>query len=333
MDRYFTEVQIDDFGWRMSYRDKLMLIGSCFAENIGEKLQRFKFQVGLNPFGIVYNPLSVCKSIRRLLEGKVYREEDLFEHNGIWGSFDHHGRFSSVLPGETLDKINRQMQVSREFLREAAYLVITFGTAWAYELKKTGELVSNCHKFPASDFKRFRLSPGEIVDEFRDLLSELWKFNSDLKILFSVSPVRHWKDGAVGNQLSKASLLLAVDRLVTGFGHERCAYFPSYEIMMDELRDYRFYAPDLVHISPVAVDHIWDKFSRAMIAEESLRLTKDVLKIVKASEHKVFNPRSEEYRKFLLYNLEEIGKLTINFPYLNLENEKRHFENELHGTQ
>ncbi|MCW0483400.1 GSCFA domain-containing protein [Gaoshiqia sediminis] len=333
MDRYFTKVEIPDIGWRIGYQDKLMLIGSCFAENIGEKLQRLKFQVDLNPFGILYNPMSVCKSIRRLISGQVYQKEDLFELNGIWGSFAHHGQFSSQSPTETLENINHQLQTSHQFLKEAHYLIITFGTAWVYELKETGEVVSNCHKFPADNFKRFRLSPGEIVDEFRDLLSELWKFNSHLRILFSVSPIRHWKDGATGNQLSKATLLLAIDRLICGFGKERCAYCPSYEIVMDELRDYRFYAPDLLHISPVAVDHIWDRFSQLMIDKPSLKLTNYIMKIIRASEHKVFHPNSDEHIKFLLYNLNEIEKLTINFPYLNFENEKRHFEEELRGSQ
>ena len=196
-------------------------------------------------------------------------------------------------------------------------------------MKATGEIVSNCHKFPESDFKRFRLTPGEIVDVYRELLSDLWIFNSNLKIVFTVSPIRHWKDGANGNQLSKAVLLLAADRLVTGFGNEHCAYFPSYEIVMDELRDYRFYAPDLMHLTQVAIDHIWDRLSRSMIAEDSLRLSKSIMKIVKAREHRPFTPDSDAYQYFLLKNLNEINELTISFPYINLEEEKSFFEQEL----
>ncbi len=329
MDKYFTQVKIDDPGWRITYKDKLMMMGSCFAENIGERFQQLKFQVDLNPFGIIYNPLSVDRSLRRLLSEKPYTKEDLFELQGIWGSFDHHSRFSATSAEEALEKMNSRLEQSRVFLRDAGYLFITFGTAWIYELKATGQIVSNCHKFPESDFKRFRLTAGEIVDVYRNLLSALWIFNSNLKIVFTVSPVRHWKDGATGNQLSKSVLLLATDRLVTGFGNEHCAYFPSYEIVMDELRDYRFYAADLLHLNQVAIDHIWDKFSRSMIAEDSLRLSKSIMKIVKAKEHRPFNPDADAYKYFLMNNMNEINELTITFPYINMEDEKMFFEHEL----
>jgi hypothetical protein len=329
MDKYFTQVKIDDTGWRISYKDKLMMVGSCFSENIGEKFQQLKFQVDLNPFGIVYNPLSVAKSLRRLLLEKPYTKEDLFEHQGIWGSFDHHSRFSATSAEEALEKINTRLEQSRIFLQDTSYLFITLGTAWIYELKATGMIVSNCHKFPESDFRRFRLTAGEIVDVYRDLLLALWAFNPNLNIVFTVSPVRHWKDGATGNQLSKSVLLLAVDRLITGFGNEHCAYFPAYEIMMDELRDYRFYAADLLHPNQVAIDHIWDKFSRSMIAGDSLLLSKSIMKIVKAKEHRPFNPDLDAYKYFLLNNLNEINELTITFPYINMEDEKKFFEHEL----
>lgn len=333
MDQYFTKVDIEDNGWRIGYPDKVMLMGSCFTDNIGEKLQKLKFQVDINPFGIIYNPLSISKSIRILLSDKIYGQGDLFEHNGIWGSFDHHGQFSATSPDVALDNINQRLQASRQFLKETRYLVITLGTSWVYERKETGETVSNCHKFPSDIFTRYRLTPGEIVAEFRDLLTHLWKFNSDLRILFTVSPIRHWKDGATGNQLSKATLLLAIDRLTTGFGKEHCSYFPAYEIMMDELRDYRFYAPDLLHPNPIAIDHIWNRFGHLFFEKGTLNLSEKIMKIIKASEHKAFHPNTEQYKKFLLYNLKEIGELTINFPYLNFKNEKNHFEKELRISQ
>lgn len=333
MNQYFTEVKVDDPGWRIEHQQKLMMVGSCFTENIGHRLQRFKFKVDLNPFGILYNPESIAKSLRALLDGKEYAQSDLIEHDGVWHSFDHHSRFSSKSAVEVLDGINAQVRDSRQHLKESSYLILSFGTAWVYELKKTGETVSNCHKLPASDFKRLRLTPGEIVEDYRELISALWKFNSNLKILFTVSPVRHWKDGAVENQLSKATLLLAVDRLIKGFGPEQCAYFPSYEIVMDELRDYRFYAPDMLHVNEQTVDHIWEKFSQVMLSNESLEINKQVLKIVKASEHRSFNPGTEKHKEFLFYNLKEIDRLMKNFPFLNLKEEKKHFELELNGYQ
>ena len=333
MNQYFTAVAINDIGWKIDHHQKLMMAGSCFTENIGSRMLRLKYQVDLNPFGILYNPWSIAKSLRLLMEEKTYTEADLFERDGLWYSFDHHSRFSSHSLQKVLDRINTQIQFSAEHLKESTYLILSFGTAWVYELKRTGEIVSNCHKLQASEFKRFRLSPGEIADDYRELISALFKFNSNLRILFTVSPIRHWKDGAVENQLSKATLLLAIDRLKKGFGEDRIAYFPSYEIVMDELRDYRFYADDMLHISDIAVDHIWQKFSAVMISRESLEINKKVLKIVKAIEHRPMNPGTENHKKFLFYNLKEIEHLMKIFPFLNFRNEKKHFELELNGYQ
>lgn len=333
MNQYYTAVSIKDLGWKIDHQSKLMLVGSCFAENIGQRMLQLKFQVDLNPFGTLYNPQSIAKSLRLLMDGKTYTQADLVEHDGVWHSFDHHSRFSSTNQQQTLDGINEQLSRSAKHLKESEFLILSLGTAWIFELKRTGQIVSNCHKLPATGFKRLRLTPGEIVEEYRELILALWRFNPKLKILFTVSPIRHWKDGAVENQLSKASLLLAVDRLITGFGEEQCAYFPSYEIVMDELRDYRFYAPDMLHISEQAVDHIWQKFSSKMIAEESLRLTGQVLKIVKAMEHRPYQKTSKAYENFLLYNLKEINNLLKTFPFLNLGIEKKHFELELNGYQ
>ncbi|MGQ7868346.1 GSCFA domain-containing protein [Sunxiuqinia sp. sy24] len=333
MNQYFTEVKIKDLGWEIDHQSKLMMAGSCFTENIGRQMQRLKFQVDINPFGILYNPQSLAKSLRLLMDAKKYTADDLFEHQGVWHSFDHHSRFSSSDQQQALEGINRQMAQSAAHLKTSDFLILSMGTAWIYELKRTGEIVSNCHKLPAADFKRLRLTPGEIVEEYRELILALWKFNPKLKILFTVSPIRHWKDGAVENQLSKATLLLAIDRLITGFGEEQCAYFPSYEIVMDELRDYRFYAPDMLHISDQAVAHIWQRFASKLLSKESLEINKKVLKIVKAREHRPQNTDSQAYEKFLLYNLNEINNLLKFFPFLNLESEKKYFELELNGYQ
>jgi len=333
MNQYYTEVSIKDLGWRINHRSKLMLIGSCFSENIGLRMQRLKFQVDLNPFGILYNPRSVARSLRLLMDGKKYTKADLFEHDGVWHSFDHHSRFSSTNLQQALDGMNERLNLSAQHLKESELLILSLGTAWVFELKSSGQIVSNCHKLPAAAFNRLRMTPGDIVEEYRELILALWKFNPKLKILFTVSPIRHWKDGAVENQLSKASLLLAVHQLIKGFGEEQCAYFPSYEIVMDELRDYRFYAPDMLHVSEQAVDHIWKKFSAKMIAGESLKLADQVLKIVKAAEHRPQRKATKAYENFLLYNLNEINNLLKTFPFLNLGNEKKHFELELNGYQ
>lgn len=330
---FFTEIQIPEFPWKIDYSKKVMLMGSCFSENIGQKLLDRKFQVDMNPFGILYNPESIANGLKILLEGRTFTGEDLFQGQGLWNSFYHHSRFSDADQKTALDKINERIAFSADFLRKADFLIITFGTAWVYEYKKTGKIVSNCHKVPATEFKRFRLGVYEITEVWKDLLEAVWKFNSNLKVVFTVSPIRHRKDGAVENQVSKATLLLAVDRLKTGFGELNCTYFPSYEIMIDELRDYRFYADDMLHLSQVAIDYIYDRFGRVMISKESLSVSEKVIKIGKSLSHRIVNTGSSAHLKFLESTLQELNKLTITFPYLNFSEEKASIRTELSGLR
>jgi len=326
---FFTEIQIPEFPLKMDYSKSMMLMGSCFTENIGQKLFDLKFRIDMNPFGILYNPESIANSLKIVLEKRIFTENDLFNDQGLWNSFYHHSRFSDADSRAALEKINNRISSSSEFLKTADFLVITFGTAWVYELKKNGQVVSNCHKIPAADFKRFRLGVSEITETWRELLEQLWQFNPNLKLIFTVSPIRHWKDGAVENQLSKATLLLAIDQLIRGFGDHHCHYFPAYEIMMDELRDYRFYAEDMLHVSPVAIDFIFDRFSKVAITNDSLAVSKEVLKIVKAMSHRPFNPNSIEYENFLRSNLSEIFRLESRFSFLDMSKEKEYFNQEL----
>ena len=325
MNQYFTTVDIPDNGWNIGYKDRLMLIGSCFTENIGEKFNLMKFNTDINPFGIIYNPSSIAKSLNRLIGGELYSSGNLIEHQEIWCSFDHHSRFSGSTVEETLDKINGRLVHSTDFLKKATYLIITFGTAWIWQRKATGEVVSNCHKFPASDFERIRLSFDEIIEEYRKTLMKLWNFNPDLKIIFTISPVRYMKDGAWENQLSKSTLQLAVAGLLSDFGKEKCFYFPAYEIMMDELRDYRFYASDLIHPNQVAIDHIWEKFAKKFMNEETLGISRQIIKIKKAMSHRPFNKNTDTYRKFINSVLSEIN----NLSEINFDDEKQYFVNEL----
>jgi hypothetical protein len=307
----------------------MMLMGSCFTENIGQKLLDQKFDVDMNPFGILYNPESISNSLKILLEKRIFTEKDLFNDQGLWNSFYHHSRFSDIDQKVTLENINNRISSSHKFLKTADLLIITFGTAWVYELKNTGQIVSNCHKLPGSDFKRFRLKVHEITEVYRELLEEIWKFNPAVKIIFTVSPIRHWKDGAVENQLSKATLLLAIDQLIRGFGNQVCGYFPSYEIMMDELRDYRFYAEDMLHLSPVATDYIFDRFSKVMISSESKEISKRILKLKKSMDHRPVNRGANEYKEFILSGIRQIEKLNFDFPTIDFTSERIYFEQEL----
>ena len=322
--QFHTPVSIPEYSWKTGYRKRNMFTGSCFTENVGQRMERLKYPADINPFGILYNPVSVANGLQLLLDRKHFLKSDLLEHNGLWHSFYHHGRFSSPDPQEALQTINERIGVSADFLNTADFLFITFGTAWVYRYKKSGKVVSNCHKIPAGEFERVRLSVEQIVRIYEKMLRLLWKANPELKVIFTVSPIRHWKDGAHGNQLSKAILLLATEQIVKSFP-EACAYFPSYEFVMDELRDYRFYAADMLHLSEVAVDYIWQLFEENLIDEESKKLSSKVQNIRNALEHRPINPNSEEYIRFLQKLYEKTLDLERQFPYLNLKLEKEHF--------
>jgi hypothetical protein len=323
--KFHTIINIPKFGNQTGYSKKNMFMGSCFTENIGNRMAALKYKVDINPFGILYNPVSVANGLSVLLDGKKFTSADLIEADGLWHSFSHHGRFSSSNKKITLDAINYRIKSSAEFLKSTDFLFVTFGTAWVYKYKKTGQTVSNCHKINANEFERERLSIEEIVQEYKKLFTEVKKINPTVKIIFTVSPIRHWKDGAVENQRSKAILLLAIDKLIFEFGHDFCSYFPSYEIMMDELRDYRFYAPDMLHISEVAIDYIWEMFEESLIDSESRHLSKKVVKIVKAANHKPVHGSTEEYYKFLDKMYEKAHQLELKNAHLDLTNEKKCF--------
>ncbi|WP_303923216.1 GSCFA domain-containing protein [Draconibacterium sediminis] len=323
--KFQTIVDVPQFKWQTGYKIKNLFMGSCFTENVGAKMEALKYPVDINPFGILYNPLSVANGLQLLLEEKQLSATDLIEHNGLWHSFSHHGRFSNTEQKMALDDINTRIKNSATFLKEAGFLFLTFGTAWIYRYKKSGELVSNCHKIPAREFVRERLSVQQIVEVYRELLHKIWQINPDLKVVFTVSPIRHWKDGAVENQRSKSTLILAVDQLIQELGTEKCAYFPSYEIVMDELRDYRFYDEDMLHISEVAIKHIWSRFEAALINPESIEIAREVQKISNAVKHRPINKKSLEYSKFLLSFLNKLELLEKRFPYLNLKLEKEYF--------
>jgi hypothetical protein len=319
--KFFTETVVPDLPWKIDYSKKMIFIGSCFAENIGQKLLNLKFKLDLNPFGVLYNPVSIANNLKILIEKRQFTIDDLFFEQGVWNSFSHHSRFSEIDADLALQKINDQIKFSHEFLRSVDFLMITFGTSWVYELKMTGQIVSNCHKLPAKEFKRYRLGVHEIIETYRELLQELWNFNPGLKIIFTVSPIRHLKDGAFENQLSKATLLLAIDRLLNGFGLKSCSYFPAYELMMDELRDYRFYAEDMVHPNQVAIDHIFERFCKAAVSPESNEIMRKTLKIRKTLMHRPGNTHSLPYLQLLGTTLDEINQLTTSFPNLDFQNE------------
>lgn len=317
---FFTSVDIPADLLRLTHRAHLILMGSCFATNMGVRLTNAKFPCLLNPYGVLYNPLSISAAIREALDGKVYMEADLYEHEGLWHSPMHHGDFSASTPEETLEHINRRLGDMCAWLPELDCLMLTWGSAWVYEDRSTRHIVGNCHKLPERCFNRRRLSVDEIVEDYTDLIGALRGVCPKLKILFTVSPIRHIRDGLHDNQLSKATLLLAIDALKVRFP-QSVFYFPAYEILLDELRDYRFYASDMVHPSEVAVDYVWERFCASCLSEESVRVMDECKKIHKALEHKPLRPDSEAYKSFLEQIVLKIDRLKEKYPYLDLEKE------------
>ncbi|RLD77954.1 MAG: GSCFA domain protein [Bacteroidetes bacterium] len=296
--KLITELGLPEYPFRMDHHAPSLFMGSCFTENIGRLLERWKFPVNINPFGVTYNPASLGRQLEALMLKEAYVAEDLNQYKDRWFSFDHYTGFSSSDQQRCLEGINRSFLKAKKELQQASLLVITWGTSWVYQYKPTGSVVCNCHKIPSGQFTRSRLSVKEIINKYSDLLPQLFIHNPDLKILITVSPVRHWKDGAHGNQLSKASLLLASEALEQQFPG-KVFYFPSYEITMDELRDYRYYADDMLHLNPLATRYIWEKFQSVLVSGESQQIINDLEPLIRMEEHRALEENGEAHENTL----------------------------------
>lgn len=304
-----------------------MFIGSCFASSIGSQMESGRMPVMINPAGAVYNPVSVSQTLKIILSGKELASEDLYCHNGTWLSFCHYTDFSGSDPIKVLEKINTKSKEAFSFLQNARFLFVTLGTARVYKWKETGQVVSNCHKIPSSHFESVLLSVEEIVTLWTNQLDILQSTFPGLKVVFTISPVRHWKDGAHGNQVSKAVLLLAVEELLK---HPVAPfYFPAYEIVMDDLRDYRYYDDDMLHPSQKAINYIWDAFAGCYLDNKTICRWKEVVKITKALGHR-FNTDSASGKKdFALRMLAQISDIEADIKNIDLLSEKDYFQNLL----
>ena len=306
-----TIITIPAFPQQMNYRTPALFIGSCFAANMGDAMRQRKFPVTINPFGVAYNPQSVVQALQRLRNGNLFEEQELVCCRGLWTTFSHHSSFSHPDAAMFLQQANAALQKGQEAFRRASFLVVSLGTSWAYRHKGKNTIVANCHKFPATDFERVFLPAEETAELFAQEisadLSRTW--------IFTVSPVRHWKDGAHGNQLSKASLLLAVEKLQQQFPNVR--YFPAYEIMMDELRDYRFYSGDMLHPSAQAVNYIWQRFSEAALDGEARKIMREVEQITAAQQHRPLHEDTEAHRTFLTKIHRKIQDFSARYPFIH----------------
>ena len=310
------------FDLKINHQQNLLLVGSCFTEQIGTKLANHKFAVLDNPNGILFNPSSIAKSISSYINHRQYTETDLFYQNECWNSWQHHSRFSHPDKKICLSAINESQSKANVFLKNADWLLITLGSAFVYELDNK-EVVANCHKVPTDKFSKRLLAADEIFADLQKMIEKAVAFNPQLKIIFTISPVRHLRDGFVENNRSKATLIHTVHQLTEK--NNNCFYFPAYELIIDDLRDYRFFAEDMVHPNYAATNYVWEKFIATCIDEPSQQLMKEIAAIVAAKNHKPFNPTSEQHKKFLQTNLEKVKKLQQQFPYLNFEEEAAFF--------
>ncbi|MDR1881296.1 MAG: GSCFA domain-containing protein [Prevotella sp.] len=322
-----TKIEIPGSGLLVSHKSRILMFGSCFIENIGNLLVENKFNANLNPFGILYNPQSISQALRLLVENKKFTESDIFEYKGLFHSFYHHSRFSNTDKDKCIEKINGGIERSSADLRQANVLFVTFGTACVFRSKKYGIIAGNCHKLPASDFDRYRLSVYDIVNDWESLIKELKQINPALRIIFTVSPVRHLKDGAHENQLGKSVLLLSVDELRQK--DAGLCYFPAYEIVLDELRDYRFYKDDMVHPDTMAIKYIWKRFSETYFDADTCSIIEEWNKIYPAINHRPFNADTDEHKHFLRQTLLKIKAFNEKYPYICCSGETSDLERRL----
>ena len=301
----------------IDYDPKLVLLGSCFSDNIGEKLAYFKFNSLVNPFGILYHPIAIENLIFNSVNEKQFSDKDIFNHNEIWHSFEAHSVLSSSSKNELLASINSAVKHSYKQLQKASHVVITLGTAWVYRYIETDTIVANCHKIPQKKFSKELLTTNEITESLDACISLIKSIKKDVSIILTLSPIRHLKNGFVENKLSKAHLLTAIHDVTDS--KDKIHYFPSYEIMMDELRDYRFYAEDMIHPNATAIQYIWERFRDTWMSDTAIKIMEEVNSIQKDLAHKPFNPDSLQNQKFIKNIAVKIKQLQIKHPNIDFK--------------
>ncbi len=309
--------------FKISYADKIFFIGSCFSEEIGERFTDLKFDVLQNPNGILYDPLSISYALNSYIENKKFNEDDLFSNDDLWHSWHHHSAFSGTDKSTVLEKINQSQSAANVFLKEAMCIIITLGTAYNYQLKSNKEFVGNCHKAPSSLFQKNLVETAEIIDDFSYTIKNLQAYNPGITIIFTISPVRHVRDGVVENNRSKARLIEAVHSLKEN--NERVLYFPAYELVIDVLRDYRFYKSDLVHANQVALQYVFESFCNTFIDELTATLMTEVNALMQARNHKPFNENTAGHKKFLRDQLMKANEIISKNPAISLKEELTYF--------
>lgn len=311
-----TQIPIPKSSFPINYQSEVFLLGSCFAENMGDKFGYYKFQNVQNPFGIIFNPVSIEKLISRSIQKEYFTEADIFFHNEQWHCYDVHSKLSNTSKDTLLNTLNQLIDLTNKQLTSTSHIVITYGTSWVYKLNASSQLVTNCHKVPQKEFTKQLLSISEISEAVNSTVQHIYDANPKATIIFTVSPVRHIKDGFVENTLSKAHLISAIHQFLSHRAQSRCLYFPSYELLMDELRDYRFYEGDMLHPNTTAIDYIWEKFSHVWIGSEAYKTMSEIDCIQKGLLHKPFNPQTQAHKSFLQDLEARKQRIKTQFPHI-----------------
>ena len=312
---FTTKIPITQNANPIDYNSKIVSFGSCFAENMGDKLLYYKFQTQVNPFGIIFNPFSIEKLIERVVLQRYFTKDDIFFFNERWHCYEVHSELSDADSEVFLSKLNQILSDTQKQLQQATHIIITYGTSWVYRHIETNAIVANCHKVPQKQFSKELLSIDSTQKSIQNTVSLIATLNPKCNFIFTVSPVRHLKDGFVENQVSKAHLIAAI-YATTNTKQQTLNYFPSYEIMMDELRDYRFYADDMMHPSPMAIDYIWERFAATQIDASAITTMELVQTIQKGLAHRPFNPNSESHQKFEANLKEKIATLEAQYSFM-----------------
>lgn len=311
---------------KITHQDGVLFIGSCFSEHIANRLIDLKFNVKTNPFGIVFNPKSIVTSLHRIIQKKYFKEDDVFEKEGLWYSLETHSSVFSVSKNELLENLNHLIDLWNQELHKTSYLVVTLGSAFAYQYKQQEKIVANCHKLPQALFEKILLENHEIIVDFQELIEGLKSINPHLKWMFTISPVKHLRDGVVENNLSKAILIQAVHQIVKQ--NSNCFYFPAYELVIDDLRDYRFYESDMAHPNTQAINYVWKRFSEVYFNDSTNQINDRVLQIHQAYHHRLFNKTTETSMKFKHNFLQKCVTLQAEYAYLDLSKELKYFNLE-----
>lgn len=323
--QFRTELFLPESKWKLSHNDKILGIGSCFVDSIGDKLSLGKFRILQNPFGTLFHPVAMENALARIHSNVIYTESEIFNRDELYFSWDHHTSFNKTSMKLTLEGINSQLEKANDFIQNTNVFILTFGTSWVYKIKQMDLIVANCHKVPGQHFEKVLLTDAQIKSSIRNCFNFILDINPKAKIITTISPVRHIKDGVIENNISKSKLISNLHDLVPQY--ENVEYFPAYELMMDDLRDYRFYKEDLIHPNEMAIEYIWDKFSEKYFTEETSIKIRIAEKINSSLLHRPMNISSIAYKTFLFNTMKKIEQTETGFPKGSFTTEKENLKN------